>query len=77
MEISLNRLPLLKLGNIKNLLVDKKTKCKLLSLGFIPETAIKPVFSNFSGNLRAYEVRKAIIALRDTDANKIRVDVSI
>lgn len=75
MEINLNSLPLLKFGNIKSLLVNMKTKCRLLSLGFIPGTDVKPVFSNFSGTLTAYEIRKSIIALRDTDAKNIRVKI--
>ena len=72
-EITLNKLNILKTGEIEKILHKKECKNRLLDLGFVPGTKVKPVFLDFSGTLKAYELRNTVIALRDTDSEKIVV----
>lgn len=72
-EITLNNLGLLKTGEIEKILHKKECKNRLLDLGFVPGTKVKTVLSDFSGKLKAYEIRNTVIALRNTDSEKIVV----
>lgn len=72
-EITLNKLGILKTGKIEKILHKKECKNRLLDLGFVPGTKVKTVLLDFSGNLKAYEIRNTVIALRDSDSEKIVV----
>lgn len=50
-------------------------KQRLYDIGLVPGTKIKIVHQSPAGNPRAYLVRGAVIALRNCDAEKIKVRV--
>lgn len=71
--INLNQLPLNKNGIIENIKCDGNIKRRLLDLGLVKGTNIKPVLVSPSKDPRAYEVRGTIIAIRKEDAQNIEV----
>ena len=48
-------------------------KHRLMDLGLVEDTIISPLFESLSGNPRAYNLRGAVIALRNEDAKQIKV----
>ena len=74
-EITLNKLEILRTGEIEKILHKKECKNRLLDLGFVPGIKVKTVLSDFSGNLKAFEIRNTVIALRNTDSEKIIVKI--
>jgi len=46
---------------------------RLLDLGFTPGAQVRCLFSAPSGNPRAYLIRGAVIALRASDAESVRI----
>lgn len=74
-EITLSKLDLLKTGKIEKILHKKESKNRLLDLGFVPGVKVKTVLLDFSGNLKAFEIRNTVIALRDSDSEKIIVKI--
>lgn len=70
---SLDRLKLNKNGYILDINTNENVKKRLIDLGLIRNTSIKPVLSSPSGSIRAYEVRGSLLSIRDIDASKIRV----
>ena len=71
MEISLDRLKLNKNGYIIDIKTNENIRKRLIDLGMIKNTLIRPVLKSPSGNIRAYEVRGSVLSIRDKDANKI------
>lgn len=67
----LNDLKMNKIGYINQINTNENLKKRLLDLGFIYNTPIKPVFANPSNDSRAYEIRKSLIAIRKSDAKNI------
>lgn len=65
---SLDKLPINQTGYIICLNASKDLRRRLLDLGLVKGTKIKPLFISPSGDPRAYEVRGSIIALRKEDA---------
>ncbi|MBQ9298071.1 MAG: ferrous iron transport protein A [Clostridia bacterium] len=59
---------------IKEIACDNNIKQRILDLGIVKGTKIKPKFKSPSGNPIAYEVRGAIIAIRNDDAKKIVIE---
>ncbi len=57
-ETSLDKLPLNKYGYIINLKSEDSLRRRMLDLGLVKDTKIKPVFVSPSGDPRAYEVRR-------------------
>ena len=53
--------------------INSNAKRRLLDLGLSNGTKIKAVLNNLSGNLRAYEVRGTLIAIRNEDSKKIEI----
>lgn len=45
-----------------------------MDIGLTPGTIIERVLENFSGNLSAYMIRGALIAIRNEDASEIVVE---
>ena len=54
---------------------NNQDKKKFLNLGIAKGTKIKPVFKSPFGDPTAYEIKKAIFALREEDAKKIKVSI--
>ncbi len=70
-EISLNKLPIGKKANVAMLMSDGATRRRMLDLGIIYGTEIKPLYQSPSGNPVAYLIRGAVIALRSDVSEKI------
>lgn len=51
-----------------------KNKLRLTELGFSKNTHITPLHKSFSGNICAYYVKGAVIAIRKEDAEKIYIE---
>ncbi len=60
---------------IKKVLNDDSIKRRLLDIGLTPGTIVERVLENFSGNLVAYMIRGALIAIRNEDASSVIVEV--
>lgn len=71
--MNLNDLPLNTECYIENLFAKDNLKRRMLDLGLIKGTKIKPVFISPSGDPTAYEVRGSLIAIRKNDAKLIKV----
>ncbi len=67
----LSDLKINKKGYIKQINTNENLRKRLLDLGFIYNTPIKPIFTNPSNDSRAYEIRGSLIAIRDSDAKHI------
>lgn len=63
--------------------IVKKIDCgesinrRLMDLGIIENTKITPILISPTGDARAYDVRKTILALRQEDAKNIFVNTEI
>ncbi len=72
--IPLCLLPSGKKAKVKFLTSDGNMRRRMLDLGLINETIVESLQKSPSGNLTAYGIRGAIIALRSEEANKIIVE---
>ena len=54
---------------------DDNIKQRILDLGMVRGTKIRPIFKSPSGNPIAYEIRGSTIAIRNDDAKKIYVEI--
>lgn len=54
---------------------EEGIKRRILDLGIIKGTKIKPVFKSPLGDPVAYEVRGSLISLREEESRKIQVDM--
>lgn len=70
---SLDKLPLNHEGIIIDLHSEGSLRRRMLDLGLVKSTIIKPIFVSPSGNPRAYEVRGSIIVIRKNDAKLIDI----
>lgn len=70
---NLNTLPLNQIGKVETILCDGSIKRRLLDLGLVKGTSIKPVLVSPSKDPRAFEVRGSIVAIRKEDAEKITI----
>lgn len=73
--ITLNKLPINTYGRIHSLHCVGSIRRRILDLGMINGTKIKPILKSPSGDPTAYEVRGTIIALRKEDSDNIEVDI--
>lgn len=73
METTLNKLPINKVGIIKKVNSKPEIKRRLLDLGMVENTIIKPVYKSPLKDPTAYLVRGSIIALRNEDSKKIYI----
>lgn len=60
---------------VKKLNTKGGTRRRMLDLGIILNTEIKALQKSPSGDPTAYQIRGAVIALRDEDASEIMVSV--
>ena len=72
-KYSLDELPLNENGYIIDLKSQGRLRRRMLDLGLIKNTKIKPIFISSSGDPRAYEVRGSVIAIRKQDAKLIEI----
>lgn len=70
---NLSQLPLNKDGIIQELKCDGNIRRRLLDMGLVKGTKIKPVLVSPSKDPRAFEVRGSIIAIREEDAKYIEI----
>jgi len=73
--ISLDKLQMNKDATIASLHCNPNIKRRLLDLGFVPNTKIKPILKSASGDPTAFEIRGTIIALRKEDTCDVWVKV--
>ena len=73
MKDTLNNLSIGTEAKIETLECTGSLRRRLLDLGFVPNTKIKPLFKSASGDPTAYEVRSSVIALREIDSKNIRI----
>ena len=74
-EISLDNSKIGDIQLVKRILNNTSIKRRLLDIGLTPGTRIEKVLENFDGNLVAYMIRGALIAIRNEDAKNIMVEV--
>ncbi len=68
-----NQLELEEVGIVHKIIGEETIKRRLLDLGLIEGTNIKPVLISPSGDPRAFEFRGSLIAIRKEDAENIKV----
>lgn len=73
MEDTLNHLSIGTEAKIQTLDCTGSLRRRLLDLGLVPNTKIKPIFKSASGDPTAYEIRSSVIALREIDSRNIRI----
>ena len=69
--MTLDKLQINKIGYIEKIDCTETVKRRLLDLGLIQGTPIKPIFISPSGDPTAFEVRGTIIAIRVEDTSLI------
>lgn len=62
------------IGYINKINTNEQLYKRLLDLGFISNTPIKPVLINPTNDSRAYEIRGSLIAIRKSDAERIIIN---
>lgn len=72
--ITLNKLPVGKVGSVSSLLSSGNERRRMLDLGVVPDTKIEALYKSPAGDPIAYFIRGAVIALRSEDAKKIFVN---
>ena len=73
--MTLHELKLEKIGKIKDINCSDNIKRRLLDLGFVKETKVKPVLISPSGDPKAFDVRGTLIAIREEDTKKIEIEI--
>lgn len=73
---TLDKLPIGKSGIVSALPEKPELRRRLMALGLIPGTEIFAVNESPAGDPRAYFFRSALIALRQKDAQSLRLEVS-
>ena len=74
MEISLDKLSLNSKGTVSKI-INSPIKRRLLDIGLTNGTKVEKIMKNFSNNMCAYDIRNAIIGIRNEDANKVILEV--
>ena len=54
-------------------ILDSDMKQRFLDLGIVPGTRIRCVCQNRGGNMKAYLIRGAVIAIRKTDCSSVKI----
>ena len=70
---SLNELEIGYIGNIVQIAVQGKSRKRLFDLGLTTGTKVQAIQKSPSGDLTAYMIRGALIAIRNEDARNIFV----
>ena len=74
-EKTLNELKIEEIGVIYRIMGEETIKRRLLDLGLIEGTNIKPVLVSPSGDPRAFEFRGSLIAIREEDSKNIKIKI--
>jgi len=69
----LNLLPLGKQGVVRELRADAGSRRRLLDLGLVTGTEVEAVLRSPAGDPMAFQIRGALIALRNAEAGQIFV----
>lgn len=72
-SMKLCELPVGQCAKIEKINADESIKRRLLDLGMVRNTKVRTVLKSPSGDPRAYEVRGAVIALREDVSSAIQV----
>lgn len=72
-EKTVNELELGEIGVVSKIIGEENIKRRLLDLGLIEGTDIKAVLVSPSGDPRAFEFRGSLIAIREEDAENIKL----
>jgi len=72
--IPLHKLPTGYLGKVRKLIADGSSRRRLLDLGIIYDTTIESLRKSPAGDPIAYQIRGAVIALREEEASKILIE---
>ena len=75
-EKTVNELEMGEIGIVNKIVGEETLKRRLLDLGLIEGTDIKPVLISPSGDPRAFEFRGSLIAIRKEDAENIKIKLS-
>ena len=70
---TINTLAIGETGTVSKIIGEETIKRRLLDLGLIEGTDIKPVLVSPSGDPRAFEFRGSLIAIREEDAENIKL----
>lgn len=73
--ITLTQLPIGSLGKVKKLILKGTKRRRILDLGLVHDTVIKPVIKSPAGDPIAYEIRGSVIALRSEESSQILVEL--
>ncbi|MGO1368910.1 MAG: FeoA family protein [Senegalia sp. (in: firmicutes)] len=71
--ISLNKLPIGSIGEVKEIIASGSKKRRMLDLGLINGTLVKSLRKSPLGDPIAYEIRGAVIALRKEESSQVYV----
>ncbi len=74
-EKTLNELKIEEIGVVYRIMGEETIKRRLLDLGLIEGTNIKPVLVSPSGDPRAFEFRGSLIAIREEDSKNIKIKI--
>ena len=72
-EKTVNELEMGEIGVVNKIIGEETIKRRLLDLGLIEGTSIKPVLISPSGDPRAFEFRGSLIAIRKEDPENIKL----
>ena len=70
---TINELNIGETGTVSKIVGEENIKRRLLDLGLIEGTSIKPVLVSPSGDPRAFEFRGVLIAIRKEDGKNIKL----
>ncbi len=73
-EMSLYDVPIGNKAVIKKVISSGSIRRRLLDIGLTPGTVVESTLINLGGNLIAYMIRGALIAIRDDDARNILIE---
>lgn len=73
--MNLNELKMNNKAKILNINCKENIKRRLLDLGMVKGTDIKPVLVSPSGDPKAFEVRGSLIAIREDDTRQIEIKI--
>jgi len=74
-KTSLNNTKVGEVSRVYKIINNNSIKRRLLDIGLTPGTRVETVLKSFGGNLFAYMIRGALIAIRCEDAQGILVEV--
>lgn len=74
-NLSLDKLPLNTEATVTNLHAKDNLRRRLLDLGLVAGTKLKPIFISPSGDPTAYEFRGSLISIRKDDAKLIEISL--